>query len=147
MAYRRETSPKRSFSILDCLGRRGVRLARLSRRRLTTLCRGGFGSLGAQLGWGAAASALLFAFAHMLHVQMSPLRLTFDFQPYRLDVLIYVYLRAYARSVWPAVAFHGLWNGLEHDRFGSRPERPRLGEKWRRAPFVRPCVGRGWVRS
>ena len=68
--------------------------------------------LGAELGWGAAVSALLFALTHMLKVQLHPFTVSFDFQPYRVDVLVMVYLRAYTGSVWPAVAYHGLWNGL-----------------------------------
>jgi membrane protease YdiL (CAAX protease family) len=68
--------------------------------------------LGADLGWGALVSALGFALAHMMHLRLGPLGISFDFQPYRLDVLIYVYLRAYGRSIWPSVVWHGLWDGL-----------------------------------
>lgn len=67
---------------------------------------------GARLGWGALVSGLMFALWHMIHLRLDPFQITFDPQPYRVGAFVYVYLRAYTRSVWPCVLFHGLWDGL-----------------------------------
>jgi membrane protease YdiL (CAAX protease family) len=68
--------------------------------------------LGADLGWGALISALAFTLMHHLHVQLDPLGVKVTLGPQLVLALLFVYLRAYARSIWPAAALHGLWNGL-----------------------------------
>lgn len=57
-------------------------------------------------------SALLFALVHLIRLDLETLCLEFSFQPYRITVFLYGYLRAYTGSVWPCIALHGLWNGL-----------------------------------
>jgi hypothetical protein len=75
------------------------------------LAPGGVRILGAGLGWGALVSLATFSLGHMLRVQLEPLQVSFAFHGALFNAAVFVWLRAYTGSIWPAVALHGLWNG------------------------------------
>jgi uncharacterized protein len=67
--------------------------------------------LGAQLGWGAVVSTVLFSLQHMVDLRLDHPSVSFHMHGAFLNAILFAYLRGLTRSVWPGVVLHGLWNG------------------------------------